>query len=103
MICEVQCTVHRILHQNVNDNATTVQISYERCYAIFIKDLMTSQSASHVVPHPLKEMLHQTRRKICQDLISSVDDNPTFMHNIISNDKAWCFLYDTQINGESTG
>lgn len=64
MICEVQYTVHRIPHQNVNDIATTVQISYASCHAIFIKDLMTSQSAAHVVPHPLKEMLHQTGRKI---------------------------------------
>jgi len=77
MICEVQCTVHRIPHQNVNDIATTVQISYASCHAIFIKDLMTSRSSSHVVPHSLNEMLHQTRRKVCQDLISPVDDNPT--------------------------
>lgn len=54
-------------------------------------------------PTPLKEVLHQTRRKLCQDLISSVDNNPTFMRNIITNDKAWCFMYDAQINGESTG
>lgn len=103
MICEVQCTVHRIPHQNVNDKATVVQISYARCYAILSKDPMTSQSASHVVPHPLKEVLHQTRRKLCQDLISSVDNNLTFMRNIITNDKAWCFMYDAQISGESTG
>jgi len=103
MICEVQCTVHRIPQQNVNDIATTVQVSYASCHAIFIKDLMTSQSASHVVAHPLKEMLHQARKNICQDLISTVDDNPTFVHNTITNDKAWCFLYDAQINGESTG
>jgi len=99
----VQCTVHRIPHQNVNDKATVVQISYARCYAILSKDPMTSQSASHVVPHPLKEVLHQTRRKLCQDLISSVDNNLTFMRNIITNDKAWCFMYDAQISGESTG
>jgi hypothetical protein len=87
MICEVQCTVHRIPQQNVNDIATTVQVSYASCHATFIKDLMTSQNASHVAPHPLKEMLHQTRRKICQDLISSADDNRTFVHNIVTNDK----------------
>ena len=69
MICGVQCTVNKILHQTVNDIATTVQISYASCHAIFTKDLMTSQSASHVVPHPLTAMLHQTRREICQDLI----------------------------------
>jgi hypothetical protein len=103
MICEVQCTVHRILHQTVNDNATTVQISYASCHAIFAKDLMTSHNASHVVPHPLTEMLHQTRRKICQDLILPVDENPTFVRNIMTNEKAWCFLYDAQTNCESTG
>jgi hypothetical protein len=82
MICEVQCIVHRILAQT-NDTALTVQIS-------------------HVVPCPLTEVQHQTRKKICQDLISSVDDNPTFMHNIITDDKAWRFVYDPQTKGEST-
>lgn len=39
---------------------------------------MTSQNSSYVVPHPITDVQHQTRKKICQDLISCVDENPTF-------------------------
>ena len=39
----------------------------------------------------------------CQDLISSMSNNPVFLHNIITDNETWCSLYNAQTNLKPIG
>ncbi|KAJ4429326.1 hypothetical protein ANN_26330 [Periplaneta americana] len=55
----------------------------------------------HSVPRIPSQDQRDDRMTICGDLISSADDDPTFLNRIITGDETWCFLYDPQLKRQS--
>ncbi|KAJ4442216.1 hypothetical protein ANN_12082 [Periplaneta americana] len=60
-----------------------------------------NRSQSHSVPRILSQDKRDDRMTICGDLISSADDDPTFLNRIITGDETWRFLYDPQLKRQS--
>ncbi|KAJ4451915.1 hypothetical protein ANN_03393 [Periplaneta americana] len=82
--------------QSVDDIAATVGVSHGTCYKILSDDLNMSRVTQHSVQDQRDD-----RMTICGDLISSADDDPTFLNRIITGDETWCFLYDPQLKRQS--
>ncbi|KAJ4445277.1 hypothetical protein ANN_07078 [Periplaneta americana] len=87
--------------QSVDDIAATVGVSHGTCYKILSDDLNMSRVTQHSVPRILSQDQRDDRMTICGDLISSADDDPTFLNQIITGDETWCFLYDPQLKRQS--
>ena len=79
--------------QSAGDLAAPVGISHGMCYKILTDDLNMSRVTQHSVPRILKQDQRDDRMTKCGDLISSADDDPTFLNRIITGDET-CFLYD---------
>ena len=47
------------------------------------------RNTQHTVPRILSQDKRDDRMTICGDLISSADDDPTFLNRIITGDKTW--------------
>ena len=84
--------------QSVDDLAAAVGVNHGASYKILTDDLNMSHVTQHSVPHILTQDQHDDSMMIYGDLISSADDDPTFLNRIITGDETWCFLYDLQIS-----
>ena len=83
--------------QLVDDLETVVGVSHGTYYKILADDLNMSRVTKHSVPRILTQDQRDVRLEICGDLISSADDEPTFLKRIITGGEIWCFLYDPQL------
>ncbi|KAJ4431822.1 hypothetical protein ANN_20427 [Periplaneta americana] len=99
-IQDVATLVRANRSQSVDDIAATVGVSHGTCYKILSDDLNMSRVTQHSVPRILSQDQRDDRMTICGDLISSADDDPTFL-NRITGDETWCFLYDPQLKRQS--
>ncbi|KAJ4436093.1 hypothetical protein ANN_18720 [Periplaneta americana] len=100
-IQEVATLVSANRSQSVDDIVATVGVSHGTCYKILCDDLNMSHVTQHSVPRILSQDQRDDRMTICGDLISSADDDPTFLNLIITGDETWCFLYDPQLKRQS--
>ncbi|KAJ4437672.1 hypothetical protein ANN_17817 [Periplaneta americana] len=100
-IQEVATLVRANCSQSVDDIEATVGVSHGTCYKILSDDLNMSRVTQHSVPRILSQDQRDDRMTICGDLISSADDEPTFLNRIITGDETWCFLYDPQLKRQS--
>jgi Transposase. len=64
----------------------------------FYKYLTDDLNVPRVTQHNVLRIPSQDQRG---DLISSVDDDPTFLNRIITEDKTRCFLYNSQLKLQS--
>ena len=94
---EVVMLVRANRSQSVDDLAAAVRVSHGTCYRILTDDLNMSRVTQHSVPRVLAQDQRDDRMAICGDLISSTDDDPTFLNRIITGGDTWCFLYDPQL------
>ncbi|KAJ4445723.1 hypothetical protein ANN_12408 [Periplaneta americana] len=86
-IQEVATLVRANRSQSVDDIAATVGVSHGTCYKILSDDLNMSRVTQHSVPRILSQDQRDDRMTICGDLISSADDDPTFLNRIITGDE----------------
>ena len=86
---------------SVDDLAAAVRVSHGTFYKILTDDLNMSRVTQHSVPRVLTQDQRDDRMAICGDLISSADDDPTFVNRIKTGGDTWCFLYDQQLKRES--
>ena len=95
---EVAMLVRANRSQQVGDLAAEVEVSNGTCYKILTDDLNMSRVTQHSVPRILTQDQRDDSMTICDDLISSADNDPMFLNRIITGDETWCFLYDPQLN-----
>ena len=81
--------------------AAAEEVSHGTCYKILTDDLNMSRVTQQCVPRILTQDQRDDLIGICGDLISSADDDPTFLNRIITGDETWCFLYDPQLKRQS--
>ena len=81
--------------------AAVVGVSHGTCYKILTDDLNMSHVTQHNVVSILTQDQGDDRMTFCCDLISSADNDPTFLNRIITGDETWCFLYDPQLKRQS--
>ena len=77
---EVVMLVRANRSQSVDDLAATLGVSYVTCYKILTDDLNMSSVTQHSVPLILTQDLRDNRMTLCGELISSADDDPTFLN-----------------------
>lgn len=51
----------------------------------------------------LTEVQSWERQQSCQNLVSFINNNPTFLHTITTGDETWYFLHDPQTKLDPTG
>ena len=66
-----------------------------------LTDDLTCRVLRNAVPRILTQDQRDDRMTICGGLISTADDNPTFLTGIIIGDETWCFLYDLRVKRQS--
>lgn len=98
---EVATVVRANRSQSVDDIAAAVGVSHGTCHKILTEDLNMSRVTQHRVPRILTQDQRDDRMTICGDLISSADQDRTFLNRIITGDETWCFLYDPQLKRQS--
>ena len=96
---EVTMLVRANLSQSVDDLEAAVGISHCTCYKILIDHLNMSRVIKHSVQRILTQDQRDDRMTICGDVISSADDDMTFLNRNIT--ETWCFLYDPQLKRQS--
>ena len=89
---EVAMLVRTKRSQSVDDLAAAVGVSHGACYKILADDLNVSCVTQHSVPRILMQDQCDDRMTICGDVIRSVDDDPTFLNQILTGDETWRFL-----------
>ena len=70
--------------QSVEDLTVAVGICHGTCYKILTDDLNMSRVTLHTVPCIMKQDQRDDSMTICGDLISSANDDPTFLNRIIT-------------------
>ena len=90
---EVALLVRANRSQLVEDLAAAIGVSHGTYYNIMADNLNMSRVTQHIVLRILMQDQRNDRMAICGDLISSADDDPTFL-SLITGDEIWCFLYD---------
>ena len=98
---EIAMLVRANRSQSVDDLAAAVGVSHGTCYKILTVDLYMSRITQYSVPRILTQDQRDDRLAICGDMISSSDDDLTFLNRIITGDKRWCFVYDSQLKRQS--
>jgi hypothetical protein len=97
---EVATLVHANRSQSLDDIAAAVGISCGTCRKILTDNLNMSRVSDHCVPRILTQD-RDGRMTICGDLISSADENETFLNRIITGDETLCFIYNLQLKRQS--
>ena len=70
--------------QSVDVLAAAVGVSHGKCYKILTDDLNMSRVIQHSVPRILTQDQRDDPMTICGDVISSADDDPTFLNWIVT-------------------
>jgi hypothetical protein len=103
-IQEVATLVRANSSQTVDETAaaaTAAGISHGTCHKILSDDLNMSRITQHSVPRVLAQDQRDDRMSICGNLIDSANKDGTFLNQIITGDKTWCFLHGAQLKRQS--
>jgi hypothetical protein len=94
--------VHSNRSQTVEEITAAAGISHGTCHKILSDDLDMSHVTQHDVPCILTQDQRDDCMSICGDLIDSDDKDGTFLNRFVRGDETWWFLYDLQLNRQST-
>ena len=86
--------------QSVDEFAATVGSIHDMYHKILSYDLNMSRVTQRSVPRILTQDQRDVHT-VCGDLLSSADDDGTFLNRIIIRDETWCFLYDLRLKRQS--
>ena len=90
---------HRITVREVCDD---VGILFGSCKAIFTNVLDLKRAGAKVVPKLLNFEQKHHRMDIAQEMLTTSNDDPDLLKNVITGDESCVHVYDTETKAQSS-
>ncbi|XP_050527959.1 protein GVQW3-like [Daktulosphaira vitifoliae] len=78
-----------------------VNIDRESVHKILVENFNIKKVCAKMVPKNLMIDQKFNRKEICSDTLKIINDNPSFINNIITCDETWIFTYDLETKRQS--
>ena len=81
----------------IREVADDVGISFGPCKVIFTDVLGMKPGAAKIVPKLLNFEQNQRRMDICQEMLTTFNDDPNLPKKFITGDESWLYYYDIEM------
>lgn len=81
--------------------ADQLGIAKTQVHEIVHEKLQMRKLCAKLVPRVLTGEQKDVRKRICQDLLEEVSENPNFLDNVVTGDETWTFEYDPATKRQS--
>jgi hypothetical protein len=98
--------IRELIHENrgrtIHELADTVGISYEVRQEILTENLNMRRIAAKFIPRLLTNYQKQRLVNVCLQLREKVNEHPTFISGMITDDEYWIYGYDPETKQQSS-
>lgn len=87
---------------SVRELAHELDISFKSVHNILRDVLHMKWVSARLVPKELNFFQKEHRKRVAEDMISQVSNDPTFIRRIITGDETWVYEYDMETSQQSS-
>ncbi len=100
-IQRVQAALHTDRRTTLDDLSENLALSRSSVHTILKKDLHLSKLAPKFVPRLLTQEQKDFRKKLCEDNLKTMQEDPDFLARIVTGDESWISVFEVELKVKS--
>ncbi len=101
-IKRIQAALTRNQRKTVHGLAEESNISKSSVHGILKKDLNLSKVATKMIPKELNDQQKAFRKRLCEENLRELQQNPTLMDMVVTGDKSWVSVLELETKQQSS-